>query len=141
MLGKKLRKIFIMFLGELKTPQFPYEISWPLIIYFLLFQVRNLTATSGQLQLLYWCKDGGGIPYIRGDQTVSIVTSILSLAWCFTSYHATLKRGALDKDLAALFYRAVLFLANLFQILGKFIYSKYCKHMTQQIRFLCSKMN
>ena len=103
--------------------------------------MRNLTATSGQLQLLYWCKDGGGIPYVRGDQTVSIVTSILSLAWCFTSYHATLKRGALDKDLAALFYRAVLFLGNLFQILGKVIYSKYCKHLAQQIRFLCVKMS
>ena len=42
-----------------------------------------------------------------------------SLAWCFTYYHATLKRGALDRDLAALFYRAVLFLSVLFQILGR----------------------
>ena len=41
------------------------------------------------------------------------------LAWCFTTYHATLKRGALDKDLAALFYRSVLFLSVLFQILGR----------------------
>jgi hypothetical protein len=49
-------------------------------------------------------------------QTISIITSILSLAWCFTTYHATLKRGALDKDLAALFYRSVLFLSVLFQV-------------------------
>ena len=42
-----------------------------------------------------------------------------SLAWCFSYYHATLKRGALDKDLAALFYRTVLFLSVLFQILGR----------------------
>ena len=81
--------------------------------------MRNLTDPSGHLKILSWCKNGEGFPYIRGDQTVSIVTSILSLAWCFTSYHATLKRGALDKDLAALFYRAVLFLSNLFQILGR----------------------
>ena len=45
--------------------------------------------------------------------------SIISLAWCFSYYHATLKRGALDRDLAALFYRCVLFLSNLFQILGR----------------------
>ena len=42
-----------------------------------------------------------------------------SLAWCFTYYQATLKRGALDKDLAAIFYRVVLFLACLLQILGR----------------------
>ena len=68
------------------------------------------------------CKNASGDPGIgtfKFDQTLSIVTSILSLAWCFTSYHATLKRGALDKDLAALFYRAVLFLSVLFQILGR----------------------
>merc|ERR1712223_927010 len=58
-------------------------------------------------------------PMLKTDQTISIITSIVSLAWCFSYYHATLKRGALDKDLAALFYRAVLFLSVLFQILGR----------------------
>jgi len=61
----------------------------------------------------------GDLPILQADQTISIITSILSLSWCFTSYHATLKRGALDKDLAALFYRAILFLSNLFQIIGR----------------------
>ena len=78
-----------------------------------------MTDNSGEIKILSWCKDDKGLPYISADQTLSIVTSILSLAWCFTSYHATLKRGALDKDLAALFYRAVLFLSVLFQILGR----------------------
>ena len=41
------------------------------------------------------------------------------LAWTFTSYHSILKRGALEKDLAAVFYRIVLFLSNLFQITGR----------------------
>jgi len=53
------------------------------------------------------------------DQTMSIMTSILGLAWTFTSYHSILKRGALEKDLAAVFYRIVLFLSNLFQITGR----------------------
>ena len=51
-----------------------------------------------------------------------------SLSWCFTAYHATLKRGALDKDLAALFYRVVLFLSVLFQIIGRlfiFVFFSY----------------
>ena len=41
------------------------------------------------------------------------------MAWTFTSYHAILKRGALEKDLAAVFFRVVLFLSNLFQITGR----------------------
>ena len=32
MLGQKLGKIFVSVLGELKTPQFPFEISWPLVL-------------------------------------------------------------------------------------------------------------
>ena len=71
------------------------------------------------LTLLQFCTDHTGMLSIKPDQTISIVTSILSLAWCFTSYHATLKRGALDKDLASLFYRSVLFLSFLFQVLGR----------------------
>ena len=52
--------------------------------------------------------------------SLNVLSTIFSsLAWCFSYYHATLKRGALDKDLAALFYRAVLFLSVLFQILGR----------------------
>lgn len=86
----------------------------------LILQVRTMTAQTFSLRIFTMCKnDGLNFPIIKADQTISIVTSILSLAWCFTSYHATLKRGALDKDLAALFYRAVLFLSVLFQILGR----------------------
>ena len=70
------------------------------------------------LKLFTLCKEGS-LPILQADQTISIITSILSLSWCFTSYHATLKRGALDKDLAALFYRLVLFLSVLFQIIGR----------------------
>lgn len=79
-----------------------------------------MTNTTFNFNVFTICKyDELNFPIIKADQTISIVTSILSLAWCFTSYHATLKRGALDKDLAALFYRAVLFLSVLFQILGR----------------------
>ena len=64
---------------------------------------------------------------LRIDQTVSIVTSILSLAYSFTYYHKALKRGALDMNLASLFYQAVLFLSILFQILGRiFILVLFC---------------
>ena len=82
--------------------------------------MKNLTQSTFNLNVFTICKyDELNFPIIKADQTISIVTSILSLAWCFTSYHATLKRGALDRDLAALFYRAVLFLSILFQILGR----------------------
>ena len=91
-----------------------------MILILFKFQVRTITAPTFSLRIFTWCKNAElNFPIIKADQTISIVTSILSLAWCFTSYHATLKRGALDKDLAALFYRAVLFLSVLFQILGR----------------------
>ena len=86
------------------------------------YQSINLTmcfSFFSSLTLLQFCTDHTGMLSIKPDQTISIVTSILSLAWCFTSYHATLKRGALDKDLASLFYRSVLFLSFLFQVLGR----------------------
>ena len=81
----------------------------------------QFSSSTFSLTLLKVCKTESSAFSIgiNINQTISIVTSILSLAWCFTSYHATLKRGALDKDLAALFYRAVLFLSVLFQILGR----------------------
>lgn len=94
----------------------------PTIQLYLIFPVlvRTMTAQTFSLRLFTLCKNESlNFPMLKPDQTISIVTSILSLAWCFTSYHATLKRGALDKDLAALFYRLVLFLSVLFQILGR----------------------
>jgi hypothetical protein len=81
--------------------------------------MRSLTAQTFTFKVFTVCKDKEKFPMLKTDQTISIVTSILSLAWCFTTYHATMKRGALDRDLAALFYRAVLFLSVLFQILGR----------------------
>ena len=84
----------------------------------LINQLTNSDVNKIDIKLFTVCKEQG-IPILQADQTISIITSILSLSWCFTSYHATLKRGALDKDLAALFYRAVLFLSVLFQIIGR----------------------
>merc|ERR1719210_2894701 len=80
--------------------------------------IDNMTKDKIEIRLIQVCMEGE-LPIFQADQTISIITSILSLSWCFTSYHATLKRGALDKDLAALFYRVVLFLSVLFQILGR----------------------
>jgi hypothetical protein len=94
----------------------------PTIQLYLLFPVlvRTMTANYFSFRLFSICKDKSlNFPMLKTDQTISIITSILSLAWCFTFYHATLKRGALDRDLAALFYRAVLFLGVLFQIIGR----------------------
>ncbi len=94
----------------------------PTIQLYIIFPVliRTMTAPTFSLRLFTLCKNEAlNFPMLKPDQTISIVTSVLSLAWCFTSYHATLKRGALDKDLAALFYRLVLFLSVLFQILGR----------------------
>jgi len=80
--------------------------------------IDNMTKDKIEIRLIQVCMEGE-LPIFQADQTISIITSILSLSWCFTSYHATLKRGALDKDLAALFYRVVLFLSVLFQIIGR----------------------
>ncbi len=94
----------------------------PTIQLYILFPVlvRTMTANYFSFRLFSVCKDESlNFPIPIPDQTISIITSILSLAWCFTLYHATLKRGALDKDLAALFYRLVLFLSVLFQIVGR----------------------
>lgn len=94
----------------------------PTIQLYIMFPVlvRTMTASSFSLRIFTVCKNESlDFPMLKTDQTISIITSILSLAWCFTTYHATLKRGALDKDLAALFYRAVLFLSVLFQIIGR----------------------
>ncbi len=94
----------------------------PTIQLYILFPVlvRTMTANYFSFRLFSICKDASlNFPMLKTDQTISIITSILSLAWCFTFYHATLKRGALDRDLAALFYRAVLFLSVLFQIIGR----------------------
>ncbi|TRY68445.1 hypothetical protein TCAL_06832 [Tigriopus californicus] len=94
----------------------------PTIQLYIIFPVlvRTLTASSFSFRIFTVCKsDKLDFPMLKMDQTLSIITSILSLAWCFTTYHATLKRGALDKDLAALFYRAILFLSVLFQIVGR----------------------
>jgi len=92
----------------------------PTIQLYLLFPslVQRVEGQEFVLTLVSVCR-AGGFPVIKPDQTISIITSILSLSWCFTAYHATLKRGALDKDLPALFTRAVLFLSVLFQILGR----------------------
>jgi len=92
----------------------------PTIQLYLLFPslIENMNRHKIDIKLFTLCKDGN-LPILQADQTISIITSILSLSWCFTSYHATLKRGALDKDLAALFYRLVLFLSVLFQIVGR----------------------
>jgi len=92
----------------------------PTIQLYLLFPtlVQQVEGEKFVFQVFTVCR-AGTIPVIKPDQTISIITSILSLSWCFTAYHATLKRGALDKDLAALFYRVVLFLSVLFQILGR----------------------
>ncbi|CAB4066236.1 ALDH5A1 [Lepeophtheirus salmonis] len=84
----------------------------PTIQLYIIFPVlmRTMTAQSFSLRIFTVCKmDNLNFPMLKPDQTISIITSILSLAWCFTFYHATLKRGALDKDLAALFYRALIF--------------------------------
>merc|ERR1712038_807575 len=80
--------------------------------------IDDMTKDKIEIRLIQVCMEGE-LPIFQADQTISIITSILSLSWCFTSYHATLKRGALDKDLAALFYRVVLFLSVLFQIIGR----------------------
>jgi len=92
----------------------------PTIQLYLLFPslIENFDRNKIDIKLFTFCKEGN-LPILQADQTISIITSILSLSWCFTSYHATLKRGALDKDLAALFYRLVLFLSVLFQIIGR----------------------
>jgi len=92
----------------------------PTIQLYIIFPalVREMTASTFDFRIFRICKNQGGL-MLKTNQTISIITSILSLAWCFTFYHATLKRGALDRDLAALFYRCVLFLAVLFQILGR----------------------
>ena len=78
----------------------------PTIQLYLLFPalIQNFDNDKIDIKLFTFCKEGD-LPILQADQTISIITSILSLSWCFTSYHATLKRGALDKDLAALFYR------------------------------------
>ena len=81
----------------------------PTIQLYLLFPalIENFTNSEKiDIKIFTLCKEGN-LPILQADQTISIITSILSLSWCFTSYHATLKRGALDKDLAALFYRSV----------------------------------
>jgi len=92
----------------------------PTIQLYLLFPalIENFNHDKIDIKIFTLCKEGN-LPILQADQTISIITSILSLSWCFTSYHATLKRGALDKDLAALFYRSVLFLSVLFQIIGR----------------------
>merc|ERR1719347_1269939 len=92
----------------------------PTIQLYLMFPslMENMNRNKIDITVVTICKDGN-LPILQADQTISIITSILSLSWCFTSYHATLKRGALDKDLAALFYRSVLFLSVLFQIVGR----------------------
>ena len=78
----------------------------PTIQLYLLFPalIENFNHDKIDIKIFTLCKEGN-LPILQADQTISIITSILSLSWCFTSYHATLKRGALDKDLAALFYR------------------------------------
>jgi len=92
----------------------------PTIQLYLLFPslIENFDRNKIDIKIFTLCKEGN-LPILQADQTISIITSILSLSWCFTAYHATLKRGALDKDLAALFYRLVLFLSVLFQIIGR----------------------
>ena len=79
----------------------------PTIQLYLLFPalIQNLSQENKIDFKIFTLRKEGNLPILQADQTISIVTSILSLSWCFTSYHATLKRGALDKDLAALFYR------------------------------------
>merc|ERR1719507_1014433 len=94
----------------------------PTIQLYLMFPqlIKTFKANTFSLTIATFCTgEAHGMPMLKTDQTISIITSILSLSWCFTSYHATLKRGALDKDLAALFYRVVLFLSVLFQIIGR----------------------
>merc|ERR1719412_908716 len=93
----------------------------PTIQLYIIFPelMRTFKANTFSFTLFKFCTGENKIPMLKTDQTISIITSIVSLAWCFSYYHATLKRGALDKDLAALFYRAVLFLSVLFQILGR----------------------
>ena len=80
----------------------------PTIQLYLLFPalIENFNHDKIDIKIFTLCREGN-LPILQADQTISIITSILSLSWCFTSYHATLKRGALDKDLAALFYRYV----------------------------------
>jgi len=102
----------------------------PTIQLYLLFPIvfNQVEGDRFTLQIFTVCNLPGKIPLIQPDQTISIITSILSLSWCFTAYHATLKRGALDKDLAALFTRVVLFLSVLFQIIGRlfiFVFFSY----------------
>ena len=82
----------------------------PTIQLYLLFPalIENFNHDKIDIKIFTLCKEGN-LPILQADQTISIITSILSLSWCFTSYHATLKRGALDKDLAALFYRYLIF--------------------------------
>ena len=126
----------------------------PTIQLYLMFPqlMKTFKANTFSLTIATFCTgEAHGMPMLKTDQTISIITSIIryyenrsikstfyvllychnnvvyrqynflysSLAWCFTYYQATLKRGALDKDLAAIFYRVVLFLSCLFQILGR----------------------
>jgi len=91
----------------------------PTIQLYLLFPTMFESFTSRVYSLQIFKIEGGDLSTFEYDQTVSIITSLIGLSWGFTSYHSVLKRGALDYDLASLFYKAVLYLAILFQILSR----------------------
>ncbi len=83
--------------------------------------VRNL-AHKENLNLLSICWDSRHgskfLPGIRVDQTVSVITSLLSLAKRFTSHQAAMKRGALANEPSTL---AVLFTAILLKTISRLL--------------------
>merc|ERR550534_773541 len=59
----------------------------PTIQLYLLFPalIENFNHDKIDIKIFTLCKEGN-LPILQADQTISIITSILSLSWCFTSY-------------------------------------------------------
>ena len=58
---------------------------------------------------------------LQPAQVVSVLTSVISLSWGFTSYYSVLKRGDMEKDVASLLRKIVFFLSLLFLIIPRLL--------------------
>ena len=58
---------------------------------------------------------------LQPAQVISVVTSVISLSWGFTSYYSILKRGDMEKDVASLLKKIVFFLSLLFLIIPRLL--------------------
>ena len=58
---------------------------------------------------------------LQPAQLVSVLTSVISLSWGFTSYYCVLKRGDMEKDVASLLRKIVFFLSLLFLIIPRLL--------------------